>query len=198
MRVLLSICFFLLGNLVLAQDDPNIVLLDTDDTWRKEAFTFPKPFAPEVDFEGVADVRFTHGWSNQESPLFWSYAFAWKIDLDERLSDGELERYLELYFDGLMTAVNRDKELTVPVTNALFESTPTEEALSYKGKIKLYDAFFSKHMLTLHVNGSYEYCMKEDKHIYLFRLSAKESDQEEWNHLNKAVLDGDICRGKDE
>jgi len=198
MRLLLSICFFLLGSLVLAQDDPNIVLLDTDDTWRKEAFTFPKPFAPEVDFEGVADVRFTHGWSNQESPLFWSYAFAWKIDLDERLSDAELERYLELYFDGLMTAVNRDKELTVPVTNALFESTPIEEALSYKGKIKLYDAFFSKDILTLHVNGSYEYCIKEDKHIYLFRLSVKELDQVEWNHLNQAVLDSDICVGKDE
>ena len=198
MRTSMILCLSFLSYMMSAQDDPNIVLLDTDDTWRKEAFTFPKPFAPEVDFEGVADVRFTHGWSNQESPLFWSYAFAWKIDLDERLSDGELERYLELYFDGLMTAVNRDKELTVPVTNALFESTPTEDALSYKGKIKLYDAFFSKDMLTLHVNGSYEYCMKEDKHLYLFRLSAKESDQEEWNHLNKAVLDGDICRDNDE
>jgi len=55
MRVFL-VLFFLNFNFVLtAQDDPNIVLMDTEDTWRKEAFTFPKPFAPEVDFEGVAD-----------------------------------------------------------------------------------------------------------------------------------------------
>jgi hypothetical protein len=89
--------------------------------------------------------------------LFWSYAFVWKID--ERLSDAELGRYKELYFDGLMNAVNRDKTLTVPTTNALFISTATTgEALSYIGRIKLYDAFFSKDMLTLHVNGSCEYC----------------------------------------
>ena len=192
MRLLLSICFFLLGNLVFTQDDPNIVLLDTDDTWRKEAFTFPKPFAPEVDFGGVADVRFTHGWSKQGSPLFWSYAFVWKID--ERLSDAELERYKELYFDGLMNAVNRDKELTVPATNALFTSTATAgESRSYIGKIKLYDAFFSKAMITLHVNGLYEYCASEVKHIYLFRLSPKGLGEIEWEHLNQAGLDNEIC-----
>jgi hypothetical protein len=124
--------------------------------------------------------------------LFWSYAFVWKID--ERLSDAELGRYKELYFDGLMNAVNRDKTLTVPTTNALFISTATTgEALSYIGRIKLYDAFFSKDMLTLHVNGSCEYCAEEDKHLYIFRLSPKEADQPERDHINQAVLATDIC-----
>jgi hypothetical protein len=59
MRVLVLIFFFLFGSLLFAQDDKSIVLMDTDNTWRKEAFRFPKPFAPEVDFHGVAtfDLR---------------------------------------------------------------------------------------------------------------------------------------------
>ena len=178
-----------------AQDDPNINLMITEDSWRKEAFTFPKPFAPEVDFNGVADVRFTKGWSDVDSDLFWSYAFAWKIDLEEKLTDTELEYYLELYFDGLMRVVNRDTTLSVPLTNALFiSSAMSKSQLKYTGKIKLYDAFFTSEMITLNVNGEYDYCDTTNKHLYIFRLSPKPIGDEAWNHINKTVLREDLCK----
>ncbi len=178
-----------------AQDDPNINLVITEDSWRKEAFEFPKPFAPKVDFKGVADVRFTKGWSDVDSDLFWSYAFAWKIDLEEKLTDTELEYYLELYFDGLMTVVNRDTTLSVPLTNAVFISSPISKSqLEYTGKIKLYDAFFTSEMITLNVNGEYDYCDKTNKHFYIFRLSPKPVGDEAWNHINKTALREDQCK----
>ena len=178
-----------------AQDDPHINLMITEDSWRKEAFTFPKPFAPEVDFKGEADVRFTKGWSDVESDLIWSYAFAWKIDLEEKLTDTELEYYLELYFDGLMRVVNRDTTLSVPLTNALFiSSAMSKSQLKYTGKIKLYDAFFTSEMITLNVNGEYDYCDTTNKHLYIFRLSPKPIGDEAWNHINKTVLREDLCK----
>lgn len=194
MRYLIILFGLLLPYITVGQDDMSIVLMDTDDSWRKEAFHFPKPFAPEVDFEGIADVRFTHGWSDMESAYFWSYAFSWKIDLTNDLSDSELETYLQYYFDGLMKVVNTDKEKIIPVTNALISSTPIDRTSStYKGKIKLYDAFFSKDMITLHVNGSHRYCRQSDKHVFIFRLSPQSVGSPEWVHINKAVLVENIC-----
>lgn len=194
MRIFLFLVFLLPTSILLAQDDPTINLMETEDSWRKEAFTFPKPFAPEVDFDGVADVRFTNGWSKVDDPLFWSYAFVWKIDLEERLTDTQLEGYQEVYFDGLMNAVNRDTTVIVPKTNALFISSPNNsEQLDYKGKIRLYDAFFTKEMITLNVNGTYHYCEDIDKHIYLLRLSPQPVGNEVWEHLDKAAVRTDIC-----
>jgi hypothetical protein len=186
----------LVASVLISQDDPTINLLDTEDGWRKEAFTFPKPFAPQVDFRGIADVRFTKGWSDKSSDYLWSYAFAWKIDLEEKLSDEQLENYLQLYFDGLMRVVNRDTSLKVPATIAVFSSSSTiKNNLDYKGKIRLYDAFFTKEILLLNVNGEYNYCAVENKHNYVFRLSPQSfSNTEVWEHLNKASLRADICR----
>lgn len=195
MRIITLLLFvILLTSASSAQDDSSINLMITEDSWRKEAFKFPKPFAPAVDFDGVADVRFTDGWSTADSPKFWSYAFAWKLNLEKGLSDSQIEHYLELYFDGLMQVVNRDTSIHVPSTTALFISKSTAEAeVSYKGKIRLYDAFFSTEMITLKVNGEYHYCTDHDNHVYLFRLSPKDLDNEVWNHLNKAALQENIC-----
>jgi len=147
-----------------------------------------------VNFNGVADVRFTKGWSDVDSPHFWSYAFAWKIE--EKLTDAELEHYLQLYFDGLMKVVNRDKTKVVPLTNALFisKANHSDKKLDYTGKIRLYDAFFSLEMITLHVNGHYDYCSILNKHIYIFRLSPQPIGDATWDHVNKTILKEDVCK----
>ena len=191
------IAFCLLQALALSaqRDDPSINLMDTEDSWRKEAFTFPKPFAPEVNFDGVADVRFTDGWENTSSPNFWSYAFAWKIA--EKLSDEELESYLHLYFDGLMKVVNRDTTKTVTPTLASFTSfNVSEDSHNYKGKIRLYDAFFTQEMLTLNVNGEYRYCEEERVNLYIFRLSPQALTSTVWEYVNKTTLKENTCKSK--
>jgi len=176
-----------------AQEKEEINLLVSEASWRKEAFRFPIPFAKEVDFDGVADVRFTKGWQDKNSPYFWSYAFAWKIALEEKLSNTEIENYMQLYFDGLMKVVNKDKSKDIPPTIALFTSTTFGETINYKGKIRIYDAFFTQDTLLLHVEGSYSYCKAQDKSIYIFKLSPKSTEDSVWEHLNKTVLRNDIC-----
>ena len=195
MRIILT-CTLLLTlalSLTAQRDDPSINLMETVDSWRKEAFTFPKPFAPEVNFDGVADVRFTKGWEDKTSPNFWSYAFAWKIA--EKLSDEDLEKYLQFYFDGLMKVVNRDKTITITPTLALFSALNESELnRDYVGKIRLYDAFFTQEMLTLRVNGEYSYCQEEGKHFYIFRLSPQPATSPVWEHVNKTTLRTELCK----
>ena len=94
-----------------------------------------------------------------------------------------------------MRVVNRDTTLSVPLTNALFiSSAMSKSQLKYTGKIKLYDAFFTSEMITLNVNGEYDYCDTTNKHLYIFRLSPKPIGDEAWNHINKTVLREDLCK----
>lgn len=178
---------------LIGQEKEDINLLITDDSWRKESFRFPIPFAKSIDFDGVADVRFTKGWEDKNSPNFWSYAFGWKIVLEEKLSDTEIENYMQLYFDGLMKVVNKDKSKDIPSTIALFTSTTSGETINYKGKIRIYDAFFTQKIITLNVQGHYSYCNLQNKSIYLFKLSPQELGSPVWKHINKTTLRSDIC-----
>ena len=151
-KISITILLVLYSIFLIGQDKEDINLLITEDSWRKEAFRFPKPFAKEVDFNGVADVRFTKGWEDKESDNFWSYAFAWKIIIEEKLSDQEIENYMQFYFDGLMNVVNRDKSKVVPKTKASFSSTKSnKETINYKGEIRFYDAFFTQDLSLIHI-----------------------------------------------
>ncbi len=190
--LLMSYSFFLIG-----QEKEDINLLVTEDSWRKESFRFPMPFAKAVDFDGVADVRFAKGWEDKNSPNFWSYAFGWKIAIDEKLTETDIEKYMQLYFDGLMNVVNKDKSKVVPPTITLFTSIESAEGIDYKGKIRFYDAFFTQEMMTLNVQGKYRYCKELDKSIYIFKLSPQQLDSAVWMHINKTTLRNDICNMED-
>ena len=193
--IILALC--LLPQIMFSQDSKDINLLTTEDSWRKEAFAFPVPFAPEIDLQGLADVRFTKGWSDAESPHFWSYAFAWYLTDGKKLSEHDLESYLQKYFDGLMKVVNKDKTKELPLTNALItKMNIAKDQNDYNGKIKFYDAFFTQEMLTLYIKAQYKYCTEHNRNIYFFKLSPRSFDDDIWLHIDKTGLRGDLCTKK--
>jgi len=194
MKLIFTI-FLLLPIITLtAQSDEEINLLETDATWRKETLHFPFPFAKQLTLEGDIDVRFTHGWSDIESPYFWSYAFGWSVNQKELFTVGEIEENMELYLGGLMKAVNRDKSFVVPSTVALFSKIDnSNEKSTYHGKIKFHDSFFSKKMITLHVRGEQFFCTTDQKLKFFCKLSPKEFPDEVWNHLEKAQWQKGAC-----
>lgn len=172
-----------------AKNKEDINLLDTDDTWRKETLFFPFPFARDIKLEGEIDVRFSKGWSKQNSPLFWSYALGWNITRKEKLSETELEGIMQSYLGGLMKAVNRDKDFTVPDAIAVFTETSNDAGeVKYKGKIRMHDSFFSKKTVTLNVIGEYTFSEADQRSKLIFKLSPQDLDHEAWEYLNKAKL----------
>ncbi len=190
--ITLTLCF--LGLVLIAQESGDIDLLSTDETWRKEAFRFPMAFAQEVNFDGVADVRFTKGWSDKDSDQFWSYVFAWHINIPDPLSESELENYMKLYFDGLMNVVNQDKSFEVPPSVTLFSAYEADGESLIKGKIRFYDAFFTKQIMTLNVIGVYEYCESDGQSIYFLSLSPQDQDHPVWTHMRKVKIKEDLCK----
>ena len=57
-----------------------------DSTWGKEMFPFPIRFAKNINYTGIAEVRFPpKGWRNPEDIFFWTYTYAWSININEKI-----------------------------------------------------------------------------------------------------------------
>ncbi|MEP2935448.1 MAG: serine hydrolase domain-containing protein [Gilvibacter sp.] len=163
-------------------------LLKTKDAWGKELFAIPLRFAKDIDLKGFEDARFPKGWNDTSSPNFWTYAFAWKVNVDQPLTQSQVEEYLKKYYDGLLQSVNKERDLELPKTTVSF--TKTSDG-SFAGAANIYDTFTTRKPLTLNFNVSQTICDTTGKSIILFRISPKEFNHSVWNDLNEiSVLEG--------
>jgi CubicO group peptidase (beta-lactamase class C family) len=172
----------------------DLYILKSDSLWQKKIFTFPLPFARDINFVGFEESHFPTGWSNPEAEQFWSYIFAWKINLTEKMKNREIETLLQTYFDGLIEVVNKDKTKIMPNSVAKFSEEKMSENISiFTGTIDVFDAFATNEIITLNAKVEEHYCKKEDKSILVFRFSPKKSDAEIWRKLNEIKLKHTVC-----
>ena len=88
------------------QESPPVpFLLPTPDGWRTETIPFPLPFAPDLQYVGLEELRFAPGMFDPESEDSWTYAFVWWLPLGTAIDRETLESDLEAYFRGLTQAV---------------------------------------------------------------------------------------------
>lgn len=166
----------------------NTNLLKADSTWGQEIFIFPIHFAPEIQYEGVEDIRFAPGWAKKDNVDFWTYVFAWRLNIDSIPSEKELKNNLTHYFDGLMKVVNKDKDKILPKTTLEFFRKKNVNQHRLTGTINLYDAFTTKKPITLYVQIDRYYSRKAKKAYLVFKFSPKEFDQAIWKELNEIKL----------
>lgn len=179
------------------QQKEEINLIQADSTWGKEIIQIPFWFAQEIKFNGHEDIRFAKGWEKIDSTGFWTYVFAWDINLNTKPTTKFFEDNLKLYFDGLMKVVNEDTLLIIPKTKALFiEKERKKEITTFTGILEIYDAFTTKKMIKLNVTIESYYCKKTKTFIPLFRFSPKDFNHEAWKMLNQVRLLPNICKDK--
>ncbi len=177
------------------QEQEDLYVLETDSTWTKELFTFPISFAQGIDYKGIEDARFPEGWNAIESPDFWSYVFAWHINLNTEPTTATLEANLQTYFDGLMGIdIKRKQNKELQNTMALFIKNENVNGISeYLGKVKTWDAFFTKKSMSLNVTVNIHYYEQQEKAIILFRFSPKPFDHDVWLKLRAVKINEAIC-----
>ncbi|MCK0110169.1 hypothetical protein MWU58_12750 [Flavobacteriaceae bacterium S0825] len=174
-----------------SQEEESLEVFTTDSTWIKEIIKFPINFAQDINYEGFEDLRFPQGWSNQESPNFWSYVWAWNINGIEKPSESDLEKNVQLYFDGLLGLdFYKINDVKTPKTNAVFIKKGNTQ---YVGKVKTIDTRYTKLPMTLNVLVEYYYCEIQKKTIMVFRYSPKPFDNAVWYKLNEVKLRADAC-----
>jgi tetratricopeptide (TPR) repeat protein len=175
-----------------------VSLLKTDSTWGKEVFTFPLRFAKELDYKGFEEAHFPRGWNKEDSPEFWSYAFAWEVNLVDDLTAKKLEKDLQIYFDGLLQSVNKEKGKTLPKTIAKISKTKDSNGLhKFSGTVNIYDSFITKKPLLLIVKIEKQECKQSQKAFIVFKFSPKQFNNDIWDILEEIELNGGHCEQSD-
>lgn len=168
-------------SLAFSQEEEKI--LSTPEGWPVELIPFPLNFAPSIDFVGVEDIRFAPAWSDTTSQTLWTYTFVWYIDKDEPMTESRLAELVENYYDGLMR-VGTEGAPTAKETLAVF--IKTDEGFS--GRIRVYDNFFTKEEMILHVKVREDFCEASNKQLVLFELSPKAFDDPVWEMFEQVKL----------
>jgi hypothetical protein len=128
--------------------------------WKTETIPFPLEFAPALKYTGVEELRFSPGFGDAKSPLYFAYAFVWVVEADAVPSREQLERDLAAYFEGLMQAVAKSKKQDPPAkparcTLAPMTGAPVPAAAPlrleplHRGTIETFDSFFARRELSL-------------------------------------------------
>ena len=173
------------------QDLSEFSLIKLDSTWGQEVLRFP---ARHMDYIGVGEVRFPpKGWINPEHDFFWSYTYAWSININRPITEKELETDLVKYFNSLnkvaMDATTDHRYASAEVTQIKSENSITY----FKGAVNTYDRFATNDLIILNVFIESHYCKATKKTVLLFKFSPKTFEHKVWNTLNDIKLLSLVC-----
>ena len=166
-------------------------LIELDSTWGQEVLRFP---ARNMDYIGVGEVRFPpKGWIKPEHTFFWSYTYAWSINLNNEITEKELELDLVKYFNSLNKVEMVDSTNNRKASSKVTQTKRNKSTIFFKGYIKTYDRFATNDLITLNILIESSYCEKEKKTVILFKFSPKEFEHKVWESLNEIKLYSDVC-----
>lgn len=178
-----------------AQEIKHPKLLTNNAKWGVETFDLPTGFAKEMTVTGFEEAIFHPDWSNIEKPGFWSYVFTWSVASDSLINEKDIEQNLIQYFDGL---VDIPKDTVVapkrPSSALLIQTSKNKKTSNFIGKVRLYDRFKTKQMLSLNLTVEQKLCSQQNKTILIFRFSPKSLENDIWKQLNILTLRDAICK----
>lgn len=121
--------------------------------WKSEIIELPPEFAPTLP-AGQEELRFAPGMFEPTAPTYFTYAFVIRLAQPASLAaePAAIESLLDRYYQGLVAAVARARELTLPLERV--DATVTGQAPAFQATVSMFDAFGSGAPLTLHMDVS--------------------------------------------
>ena len=156
-------------------------------SWRAQSFAFPLQFAPSIPYEGTEHVRFGPSWSHFADEDAFTYVVLW--DLKRKpLDPAELERALDVYFDGLMELATRTRKIDDPGTVSQVSlhpmSTPEGWSSGLGGRVWTWNAFSKGEAIVLNLEITQRACTPERTQVF-FAISKAARDKAPWNELRR-------------
>ncbi len=166
-------------------------LIKLDSTWGQEVLRFP---ARNMNYIGVGEVRFPpKGWINPEHKNYWSYTYAWKINVRRRITEKELALDLVKYFNSLNNIDMNDRKDVQYTSATITKIERTNSTTLFKGKVNIFDRFATNKRIILYVKIESHYCKKKKRTVLLFKFSPKEFKHKTWEMLEKVKLHKNVC-----
>ena len=183
-----------LATAFLAAALPALAQVPAPAGWRMEKFAFPLQFAPSIPYEGTEHVRFAPDWSEFASERGFTYVFLWDIKR-RSLEPAELERALNVYFDGLMEQVTRGRRIADPgtVTSAALHplTAPAGWQQALGGRVWTWNGFGAGEPLTLHLEIAQRPCGTGRTQVF-FALSRAPRTHGAWDEM-RAIRTATPC-----
>jgi hypothetical protein len=154
--------------------------------WTIERFLIPISFAPQIQYKGVEDIRFSPGWGKSSSADYWSYAFLWYLDGDIKMDAATIESNLKAYYEGLIQINGQaiSKEKIIPVETAFKTITKENGDLkTFEGTVKMLD-YMTEKPFVLNVKVHVKSCASLKNTYIFYELSPQPYTHSIWKSLN--------------
>ena len=189
-----SVLLLLAGLPVAAQEAVDVPFhLDTPQGWRTETIPFPLDFAPELEYEGLEELRLSPGMFKEQSVDFWTYAFVWWVPEGTNFGTERLENDLETYFRGLTEGVAEIKEFDLGEPEFDVQLEPVESAslenAQWEGSVRTFDIFATRKPIRVGIRIDTLQCPEQGHLAAFFQLSPQPEHHKIWK-----VMD-DLRRG---
>lgn len=188
-RIILSAVLLLPASAGFAEEETSIPLpfsMPIPEGWRTETIPFPLEFAPELEYEGLEELRFAPGMFDADSEDFWTYAFVWWIPEETSIDPDSLASDLVAYFSGLGHVVAEDRGLD---TSSASYSVSLEDAddaeYDYIGSAETFDSFVTGEMISLNIRVKGITCPEQERLAVFFELSPQPFAHNVWTTLSK-------------
>ena len=165
--------------------------LDFPAGWGVERFLIPISFAPQIPYKGIEDIRFTPGWGKAESTDYWSYAFLWYLDGQQKITANIVENNLKVYYSGLVEAMLGDSTDNKSITvKTLIKKVKTQKGdlKTFYGSVYMLDYMANK-PITLYCKVHIKSCAGQNNTFIFYELSPNHYSDNVWQSLDKLWAD---------
>jgi hypothetical protein len=170
--------------------------LPTPEGWKTETIPFPLNFAPELDYEGLEELRFAPGMFDSTAADFWTYTFVWWVEADGFPTKEQLEKELVAYWDGLARVVAPGKGFDMGDHQSVVKLQPfpnkIEGEAGYYGKARIFEAFATGQPLELSLSIWFDQCEEQEARVIHFEVSPQPKSHEVWETM-KSIREGFAC-----
>lgn len=156
-------------------------------SWRAQKFDFPLQFAPSIPYEGTEHVRFSPTWTHFADDDGFTYVLLWELKRAP-LEPAELERALNVYFDGLMELATKTRKIDDPGTVSQVSlhpmAAPDKWASALGGRVWTWNAFSRGEPLALNLEITQRTCGSDRTQLF-FAISKAARNHAAWNELRR-------------
>ena len=153
--------------------------LNSPKGWGGETIILPPPFAPDMNFRGIEELRFAPGWGKATSDEFLTYLFVFVLDGKQDLSQKVVGREVLTYFRGVANSTLGHRGLKKvdaekftlklrKIESSGSKESPPEGVTSYAGKLDWIEPWVSVKSHTLFMEIQTWQSAAESKARYVF------------------------------
>lgn len=179
-KILLIAIMVLIGQFAKAQETEPI-LLKYPENWRFERIDFPIEFAPEIEYEGFEELRFSPQMFSKGEDYYFTYIFAIFLEKKKELSISEIEKFLTQYFRGLCSVVASSKKQEVNTDKINVKAN--KNGSFYTIKVDYIDTFTDGSNVQLHMEVEEEITSKGIQLTAL--VSPQPNSHHVWDRLHE-------------